>query len=89
MLRIQENQQGVIHNRPPLLIGLRHGITGETKHEGADRARVPILVCNSLPIRTQPGDVIDLLSMDSASLEKTPPPENRVLLPQPNETLRE
>jgi len=53
-MRIQENQQGVIHNRPALRIGLRHGITGETKHEGADRAAVPILVSHSLPIMTQP-----------------------------------
>jgi hypothetical protein len=89
MMRIQENQQGVIHNRPALLIGLRHSITGETKHEGADRAPVPILVSHSLPIRTQPGDVLDLRSMDPASLKKAPPPENRVVLPQANETLRE
>ena len=88
-MRIQENQQGVIHNRPALFIGLRHGITRETKHEGADKARVPILVSHSLPIRTQPGDVLDLRSTDPAPLKKEPPPENRVLLPQVNETLRE
>ena len=89
MMRIQKNEQGVIHNRPALLIGFRHGITGETKHEGADRAAVPILVSHSLPIRTQPGNILDLRSMDLASLKKAPTPENRVVLPQANETLRE
>src|SRR5207247_8152547 len=48
-----------------------------------------ILVSHCLPIKTQPGDVLHLRSMDSASLKKALTPENRVVLPQANETLRE
>src|SRR5205085_6540373 len=89
MMRIQKNEQGVIHNRPALLIGFGHGITGESKHEGADRAAVPILVRHALAIRTQPGNILDLRPMDLASLKKATPPENRVVLPQAHETLCE
>ena len=80
MMGIEENEEGLVLDRPSLGVRLGDGIAGQSQAEAADVALAPVLVGHLLAIRSEPGQVLDLRPTDLAPLEEETPMKDGVLL---------
>jgi hypothetical protein len=80
MVRIQEEQEGVVHNPIPALIHLLDGVASEPQPQAAGVWIFPVFVAHLLPIRSEPHQILDFGTTDLPSMEKLTASQDRMLV---------
>jgi hypothetical protein len=81
IMRIEEEQQGVIPNLSPARIDLLNRIASQSHPQTVGEPTLPILIGHLFTVGPEPREVLDLRAADLPTMEKLATAQYRVLLP--------
>src|SRR5262249_19254527 len=89
LVGVEQDEEGLVPHRAPLVVDLLDGVTGQVQPEEAALPVVPLLFGHLAPLRMKPGEVLDGRAVDAAALKETPAPEHGMIETEPDESSRE
>jgi hypothetical protein len=79
---IQQQQNGVAHNRLAPFVHLPQKVAGQPDAKAADISGIPGFLSHLLARRLKPRDVLDALAMNGTALEELAALKDRLRAPQ-------
>jgi hypothetical protein len=74
VMGVKQQQQRVAVYGTSFVVFFLDCVAGQTHAERADVLVLPVLIGHLMPIRAEPGDVLDFGPTDASSLKELPPP---------------
>jgi len=85
MVCVEKNEEGVAYDTPAVLIRFLDLVSHQAHTQALDMSRAPVGIRHFRPSGSKPIEIFHLKAMNRASLEKVPPPKDRILTTQPDE----